>query len=200
MRLGEQSVRKVQRRLAGWQAGICIEGALGPGAFHPNPVQAVDEVLAALGELADHFLHAVLRTGQRLDGRPLRDGGRLRGALPHQRGHRADDLGRAGSITHPPSGHRIRLADRVDLDGPALHFLAERCRYHVGRIAVQEVLVGLVADQIDAPLDRQLGHGPHLVRVHDDPGRVIRAVQEDRACARGDVRLEVGPADPVIAA
>ena len=101
-----------------------------------------------------------------------------------------------GSITHPPSGHRIRLADRVDLDGPALHFLAERCRYHVGRIAVQEVLVGLVADQIDAPLDRQLGHGPHLVRVHDDPGRVIRAVQEDRACARGDVRLEVGPGGP----
>ena len=65
------------------------------------------------------------------------------------------------------------------------------------RVAVvPEVLVGLVGDDDEVALDREVGDRLQLLRREDDPGRVVRGVeqQQPRAVGHGGAqRIDIGP-------
>src|SRR5262250_381606 len=174
-----------------------IEGALGhhAGDTGDGVEGAYDEPPPSI-ELAHHLGDLILRPGERLDPRPLRDGGGIRGDLALYVGHGLDDgLGSRG-VTEAPARHGVGLGAGVDHEGARLDLRRERGDGHVASL-VGEGLVALVGDDPEAALHRELPDVLQGSRGEYGARGITRAVEHDdlrprrhRAAHGGGIEIE----------
>src|SRR6266849_5028908 len=81
---------------------------------------ARDHEFSTRAELLSHLPYFVLRSGQRLDCRPLAYRIGVAAVLALQPGGGADNLARPRGVPDPPSRHRIGLRQRVEHDALGL--------------------------------------------------------------------------------
>ncbi len=84
-----------------------------------------------------------------------------------------------------PAGEGERLAVAGDRDRPLGH-AGQGGQGDVGAPVVDEVLVDLVGDGEEIPLDADPGDGLELLAAEDPAGRVVRGVEQDQPGLRGD--------------
>ncbi|MNE10157.1 hypothetical protein D3C80_1028580 [compost metagenome] len=133
-------------------------------------------------------------------------GAHVVGQRPLQRGDAAEgdelvDLAQLGSqgrrrhhVAGLPAGDVVGLAERADHEGALVQLLVGQ---HAGVLYAVEhqVLVDLVADQVDLALADQGGQLGQLRRGNQSAAGVVRAVEDDQAGARADRVLQPLPVD-----
>ena len=105
--------------------------------------------------------------------------------------HRVDDFKRSAGVADPETGHRERLGESVQKDGPLLHAGQRGDRRKnlsgVGQFGIDQVGQN---DQIMFPGD--FGNGLQLVHIESCAGRVARKVQENGLGFRCDGFFQIG--------
>ena len=171
-----------------------VERALGHQAAHTvDRVQSLDDQVATNPELGDHRLDGVLRPGQRLRRRNLLVRARPRDRVDQEAFERLGEGLGHDRVAHPPAGHRVRLREPVQHDGPCGH--AGQAADRDVLAAIQDPAVDLVGENDEIMLDRGVGDALEIGARQHAAGRVGGRVQDDHPGARRDqagelVRIE----------
>jgi len=119
-----------------------VEGTPGDGAGYPDLSQSRYQEVPPLMKLRHHGIDALLGALERLDPRPLDEGGGVGDGVGEDPVHPHHNLLGSGQIAEPPAGHGVAFGEAVDCDRPLLH--ARKRTYADVIHAVDYLLVDLV--------------------------------------------------------
>ena len=173
---------------------IDIKRAFGHRAFQTGRLieHGDDEIPPSLEHLAA-LADEILRTIQRLDCRPLRDGTGARGLLALHHIHGLDQDIRSRRITNTPAGHRIGFRNAIH-GQCAVHEIG----FDFGRgdefeIAIGEMLIHVIGQNPDMGMAHQnIGNGFQLGIRIGRTGRIGRRIQNNPFGFGRDRLFEIG--------
>ncbi len=153
--------------------GEHIEGTLGEATAEAlQGIEGLHQVAPAGIKLPEHLLQGLLRPPEGLQGRYLRNGGGVGGALALKRRHGLYELLGAQGPAYPPAGHGIGLGNTVYHHCFFPEFRAQGGDAHMAEAVIQELFVNLVGDDDEPVLQGHLGHGLQGSPVVGKPGGV----------------------------
>ena len=156
-----------------------------------NGVDQLHNFVAALLVGAAHLLHAALIHGKGHGGGVLGGGVGAGGGVGLVLDHGADHIARAAGIADAQAGHGVGLADAVDEDGVPLDGGAEAGDGVVARIAVDQLFVNLIGNDVEIVLHGQVGQLLQLLaRPHAAVG-VGGGVEHKGLGARRDALFQI---------
>ena len=182
------------RRVAGEQEG----GAFGQGTVHAgDPGQAAGAAHAQVVALIAPRGQVILGALEGGDPGHLHEGRNETGGLFLDLEQGVQQVGLSHDAAQPPAGHGVGLGEGVAGEGAFRHAL----QVGDGDVAVgvvEEVLVGLVAEDEQVALPGQARHGGQFVLGVHAAGGVVGVVDDDELGARGDVLVQPVVADVVL--
>ena len=112
-------------------------------------VQHRDDEVAPFLEGLAALRDEVLRTGKRLDRRPLGDGTGARRLLALQHVHRLDERVGSRAVADAPAGHRVGFGHAIHRQCALVKLRLDLRRRREDEVAVDEVLVHIVGEYPD---------------------------------------------------
>ena len=156
-----------------------IEGAADLGQLHAGDRgERLGDEVAPLLEGAAHLGHALLRPGERGDGRMLAHTARIARLLALQVADRLRQRLRTDRPPDSPAGHRVGLAHARDDHGAVGEAGPERRERRRLAAVEHELVVDLVGHDGKVGLDRDVGQDPQLIGRIDHAGGVARRTEQ----------------------
>ena len=111
---------------------------------------------------------------------------RIRRDVALQIGDGLHDGLRRGEKSGPPARHAIRLRQRTNQNRPRLHFRNELHDVVMDRRRIDQLVIAFVEDANEIVFHREARDFFKHVRRIDNTCRIVRRVENDSACSRGD--------------
>src|SRR5437879_6507403 len=101
------------------------------------------------------------------------------------------DLLRRGKEPGSPSGHAVGLRQRPNENGPPLHFRNELYDIMVDGWRINQLVVAFVENANKVVLQSQTRNSLKHTGGINDPGWIVRSVENNPTCSRGDAAGEL---------